>query len=902
MGVTGLWQILSPAGRPVSLESLDGQVLGVDISIWLNQALSAMRDSSGHAISNAHLLNLYQRLCKLMYFHIRPVFVFDGTPPALKQSTLRARRQRKEAAREERHDIDKKLLNNFLQQHALNHVALERGGVTGAPVAAPPKLPPSGFLGSGAGRGRGAALKDAQMFCLPRVEEEKLQPDGYQQAVERHWQERKQIVDYVLDSDLIKRNMLSKESVDFESADFKALPLDVQHEILQEIKLRRKDKHSWHKIKQMPKKPSDFMDFQLKSVLFRGKVTHRLDKLENEMKRESAGDIVTSLTKRYHTDGRKSNSIIVDASKIAASADGGHYVYIKSNDKRSFMNRIEEENRKQEEEDLKIKIEEAEVKEEEEEEEEDTIGETLGGEGNRDLRRYEPESESDEEQWEREEEALERAIALSLQNQSGEKIGRIQKKAKSKPHFGQMIDQLESDERESVWKVSSLPSVPDINLAKASSDALRNGAHRGESDEEDGEDEEDKDLQRALALSLQGTNGESDSKEGFVGGNVKTNDDDVLVIENPTEKASDASVLKKTNHSDDEKGADYANSNQTVQDEGASTSRAAILEMLQKQKAALQSSEVILVEKDDVAIDINSKGLARIDGPKIKTVFRKNEDNLDVSFVGRKDFDGNSDRDTAGESDDSDYDFEEVPDIPVLAQQTLTSVSVPSKSVNVLSSSKPLGREEEKEESDESDDFEEVPDASIATSHVELIEESDKETDLDVPKNEMSNGDSNSKLAENNKDSAEDIPIPTDRDAETPSPVLQEDILVPIDRDAETPSPVFLRDDDKDHDLSKAYQAHEEAERNLFRNLGSKLDEERMLLEESRQKQDRSDVVTTDQMTADCQELLRLFGVPYVVAASEAEAQCAFLESVGLTQGRFVEFHSCTINSRSDGF
>ena len=73
MGVTGLWQILSPAGRPVSLESLDGQVLGVDISIWLNQAISAMRDSSGHAISNAHLLNLYQRLCKLMYFHIRPV-------------------------------------------------------------------------------------------------------------------------------------------------------------------------------------------------------------------------------------------------------------------------------------------------------------------------------------------------------------------------------------------------------------------------------------------------------------------------------------------------------------------------------------------------------------------------------------------------------------------------------------------------------------------------------------------------------------------------------------------------------------------------------------------------------------------------------------------------------------
>jgi DNA excision repair protein ERCC-5 len=72
MGVTGLWQILDPAGRPVTLESLDGQVLAVDISIWLNQALSAMRDSSGNVISNAHLINLYQRLCKLLFYHIRP--------------------------------------------------------------------------------------------------------------------------------------------------------------------------------------------------------------------------------------------------------------------------------------------------------------------------------------------------------------------------------------------------------------------------------------------------------------------------------------------------------------------------------------------------------------------------------------------------------------------------------------------------------------------------------------------------------------------------------------------------------------------------------------------------------------------------------------------------------------
>ena len=34
MGVTGLWQILKPAGQPVTLESLDGKVLAVGILFY----------------------------------------------------------------------------------------------------------------------------------------------------------------------------------------------------------------------------------------------------------------------------------------------------------------------------------------------------------------------------------------------------------------------------------------------------------------------------------------------------------------------------------------------------------------------------------------------------------------------------------------------------------------------------------------------------------------------------------------------------------------------------------------------------------------------------------------------------------------------------------------------------
>lgn len=45
----------------------------------------------------------------------------------------------------------------------------------------------------------------------------------------------------------------------------------------------------------------------------------------------------------------------------------------------------------------------------------------------------------------------------------------------------------------------------------------------------------------------------------------------------------------------------------------------------------------------------------------------------------------------------------------------------------------------------------------------------------------------------------------------------------------------------------------------------------------------------TDQMTKEAQELLQIFGIPYIVAPMEAEAQCAFLESAKLTDGTITD-------------
>lgn len=64
-------------------------------------------------------------------------------------------------------------------------------------------------------------------------------------------------------------------------------------------------------------------------------------------------------------------------------------------------------------------------------------------------------------------------------------------------------------------------------------------------------------------------------------------------------------------------------------------------------------------------------------------------------------------------------------------------------------------------------------------------------------------------------------------------------------------------------------------------------EEEELLQEKGRL--DRIGRNITEEITKEAQELLRVFGIPYIVAPMEAEAQCAFLENVKLTDGTITD-------------
>ncbi|CAN8101104.1 unnamed protein product [Discula destructiva] len=118
MGVQGLWQVVQPCARPTNLATLNRKRLAVDASIWIYQFLKAVRDKEGNALRNSHVVGFFRRVCKLLWFGIKPVFVFDGGAPALKRATLQGRRRRREGRREDAVRTAGKLLAVQMQRIA----------------------------------------------------------------------------------------------------------------------------------------------------------------------------------------------------------------------------------------------------------------------------------------------------------------------------------------------------------------------------------------------------------------------------------------------------------------------------------------------------------------------------------------------------------------------------------------------------------------------------------------------------------------------------------------------------------------------------------------------------------------------------------------------------------------
>ncbi|XP_031180047.1 DNA repair protein complementing XP-G cells homolog isoform X1 [Sander lucioperca] len=304
MGVHGLWRLLESTGKPINPETLEGKVLAVDISIWLNQAVKGVRDREGNSVQNAHLLTLFNRICKLLFFRIRPVFVFDGDAPLLKKQTLALRRQRKEELSRESKQTNEKLLKTFLKRQAIKAALGDRSK---------DPLPSLSTV-------RRDEVDDMYVLpALPAAEKDK-------NSSEEEEEEEKELEEtddgyHMYQGELYE----DPNSVDINSEEFASLPPEMKHEILKDMKeFSKRRRTMYHK---PPEHSGDFSQYQLAGLLQRNKLNQRLQGVEKEMSQQSTG----SAPQLYQLDGdQQSHSV---ESHRLVSEDYSHYILIKGSKK-----------------------------------------------------------------------------------------------------------------------------------------------------------------------------------------------------------------------------------------------------------------------------------------------------------------------------------------------------------------------------------------------------------------------------------------------------------------------------------------------------------------------------------------------------------------------------------------
>lgn len=342
MGVQSLWDIVGPAARPVKLEALSRKKLAVDASIWIYQFLKAVRDKDGNALGQSHIVGFFRRICKLLYFGILPLFVFDGGAPPLKRQVVQKRRERRQGNSESIATTAQKLLAILVQRQA-QETAKRR-----------PRTPD---------RGQKATLGDAEPDLdaenVAYLEDMPLQhPNASQGAVlvdsspekrfirrdEYHLPELKQFTVAKDDQRIMPESEfqeygdnnsfdvvdgISIDSVDPSSAEFAELPMATQYMILSHLRLRSRLRLGYSKdqLEHLFPNSKDFSRFQIQQVQKRNFYTQRL------MNVSGMGEESGNVTRRIAGEKDKQYTLVKndDGWTLSLGGDDGEAIELDEN-------------------------------------------------------------------------------------------------------------------------------------------------------------------------------------------------------------------------------------------------------------------------------------------------------------------------------------------------------------------------------------------------------------------------------------------------------------------------------------------------------------------------------------------------------------------------------------------
>ncbi|KAG2178106.1 hypothetical protein INT43_003359 [Umbelopsis isabellina] len=268
MGVKNLWEILTPVARPVQLDSLRQRKLAIDASIWLYHFLKAVRDKEGNALKNAHIVGFFRRICKLLFYNIRPVFVFDGGAPALKRLTIEKTQLKFKAIGEAEKrvqnsiasgDVNDVLAGNYTYLDELQAAAAKSKKFRKDPYELP--------------EDEGAIAKAKKEMDPRFATDEELR-------------------DFIME--------FKPSDLDVNSDMFKMLPTELQYEIIQDLKLKSRQT-SWARLDEMIRKSRTSLDFskqQIQHLVHRNVMTQRLFDVNSTVGNEAKSQPVRIASER----------------------------------------------------------------------------------------------------------------------------------------------------------------------------------------------------------------------------------------------------------------------------------------------------------------------------------------------------------------------------------------------------------------------------------------------------------------------------------------------------------------------------------------------------------------------------------------------------------------------------
>lgn len=275
MGVHSFWDIVGPTAKPVRLESLQDKKMAVDASIWIYQFLKAVRDQEGNRVPNAHIVGFFRRICKLLYFGIKPVFVFDGGVPVLKRRTIEKRRERRQGKRDSAKNTARKLLAIQLQKNQDNNSR------KGSPVK----------------QDKDELYKPHDEWDLPDIPGFRYSLDDQRVTSSKDYLQVMKTLDDELEN-------IDIDSINPASEEFDELPRATQYMILSNLRLRSRLRMGYSK-EQLEEVFPDSMDFSKFQIDMLKRRNFYTQKLINTTGSNDTGSAILSTELTHKISGQK---------------------------------------------------------------------------------------------------------------------------------------------------------------------------------------------------------------------------------------------------------------------------------------------------------------------------------------------------------------------------------------------------------------------------------------------------------------------------------------------------------------------------------------------------------------------------------------------------------------------